>query len=827
MSSIKTTQIDGDVSVGRNVAIGGKADIAGSVSIGHNLKVDGWLEAPNIKGANKGIFLTVQELREAYPVPHDGWMAGVGASTPFTAYVGKGGDWVPTGGTIEVTVDMTEEIEQARDDALSRIGTAGSEAESNVNLAKEDALDAIAEAIEGLEVHYDIETDKGAAKDVQLKDGQGNKLMPRTDAECVEGLDINAIDDYDENEFAIQDGKGHAIVLFSGGHIKTKNFNSKDLEDAFKTIEEDFAIQDETNKAIMMVINGYPVTKNFNGKEIASAAVDSTKTGLYAANDFRGYTIITVGVGRDYATIQEAINSVTNASVNNQYIVLVYDDFYIDDITELWKMSDRTQKISSIADIDGGQTCAYIWTKDYVHVMGVGQRTIHVNLPTDVINSSTRRQYVHNVYHRGSAMLANLKIISQNCRYCIHSEGGSASETSEDFCAVKKFVNLECVYIGHEGGNYQMAWGVGLANGLNITAIGCRFIGKNGAQSGYSHTHPGYKFPATVNIVNCIFDEEGVDGNFDYGELFSGQNSRINIEGSSIHHFNVSYNISLAVNENTDFDVRHNMIQIHGNNNNIRLGAEYIPVLHIDAKNNGDSITSVSGTALNALFIDCLENTPGTPSKPGMWTGCRCIWYSSTNANKSNFASLGYNLGDCSSVNKTLFITVGNHTESVLFDKNYGGLSGTTPIANYSNDEILSEINAQLTYCEIKAVRNMGRLCFDDELMLVYNPSTEVIPMNKLVTIDTSSSMRNAVRVTSADDVVVGVTRYSIQPQAYGYIIKRGKGLLWQTTGVSYGLSNNIKGQLYKAGDNGAIVIAQSKADAYLYGIDASTLVWI
>ena len=119
MSSIKTTQIDGDVSVGRNVAIGGKADIAGSVSIGHNLKVDGWLEAPNIKGANKGIFLTVQELREAYPIPHDGWMAGVGTSTPFTAYVGKDGDWVATGGTIEVTVDMsqyTEGVAQLQED---------------------------------------------------------------------------------------------------------------------------------------------------------------------------------------------------------------------------------------------------------------------------------------------------------------------------------------------------------------------------------------------------------------------------------------------------------------------------------------------------------------------------------------------------------------------------------------------------------------------------------------------------------------------------------------------------------------------------------------
>lgn len=130
MGSIKTTQIDGDVSVGRNVAIGGKADIAGSVSIGHNLKVDGWLEAPNIKGANKGIFLTVQELREAYPVPHDGWMAGVGASTPFTAYVGKGGDWVATGGTIEVTVDMSQytegvaQLQEDIDEVAARVQTA-------------------------------------------------------------------------------------------------------------------------------------------------------------------------------------------------------------------------------------------------------------------------------------------------------------------------------------------------------------------------------------------------------------------------------------------------------------------------------------------------------------------------------------------------------------------------------------------------------------------------------------------------------------------------------------------------------------------------------
>ena len=108
MGSIKTTQIDGDVSVGRNVAIGGKAKVAGNLHVGHNLKVEGWLDAANIKGINKGVFLTVQELREAYPHPNDGWLACVGASTPFEAYVGKGGDWVATGGTINVSVDISQ-----------------------------------------------------------------------------------------------------------------------------------------------------------------------------------------------------------------------------------------------------------------------------------------------------------------------------------------------------------------------------------------------------------------------------------------------------------------------------------------------------------------------------------------------------------------------------------------------------------------------------------------------------------------------------------------------------------------------------------------------
>jgi len=132
MSSIPTKQIDGDVAVGRNVSAGGDANIQGNVRVGHDLKVEGWLEAKNIKGVNKGLFATAAALREAYPQPHDGWFAGVSASDAditalgltvqqgkalFRMYVGSGGDWVcePINKLYEIVVD-NEQVDNLRED---------------------------------------------------------------------------------------------------------------------------------------------------------------------------------------------------------------------------------------------------------------------------------------------------------------------------------------------------------------------------------------------------------------------------------------------------------------------------------------------------------------------------------------------------------------------------------------------------------------------------------------------------------------------------------------------------------------------------------------
>lgn len=138
MSSVKTTQLDGDVSVGRNTSIGGNITIQGGGRVKGTFVIDGWLDAKNIKGSNKGIFTTAEKLREAYPRPHDGWWAIVGKTLPSPIYVGDGGEWVATGesGGNPMFEDTSGALQKAIDDAKNKANEAKKAIEDMVkNLA--------------------------------------------------------------------------------------------------------------------------------------------------------------------------------------------------------------------------------------------------------------------------------------------------------------------------------------------------------------------------------------------------------------------------------------------------------------------------------------------------------------------------------------------------------------------------------------------------------------------------------------------------------------------------------------------------------------------
>jgi hypothetical protein len=124
MSSIPTKQIDGDVAVGRNVSMGGTGTVRGSLTVGHNLTVEGWLEAKNVKGPNKGLFKTAAQLRESYPNPQDGWWALVAVEGSASSdhlgqlFMADGGTWVAQvdsdGNALlkgNPTIDSTEYLE--------------------------------------------------------------------------------------------------------------------------------------------------------------------------------------------------------------------------------------------------------------------------------------------------------------------------------------------------------------------------------------------------------------------------------------------------------------------------------------------------------------------------------------------------------------------------------------------------------------------------------------------------------------------------------------------------------------------------------------------
>lgn len=119
MSQIKTTEIEGDVCISRHTAIGGNAVVQGNTTVQKSLKVKGWLDAPNIKGPNKGIFSTESELREAYPQPRNGWWALVGNTLPAPLFIVKNNDWVPTGQTAGNPTIDGEQYQDALTESVS------------------------------------------------------------------------------------------------------------------------------------------------------------------------------------------------------------------------------------------------------------------------------------------------------------------------------------------------------------------------------------------------------------------------------------------------------------------------------------------------------------------------------------------------------------------------------------------------------------------------------------------------------------------------------------------------------------------------------------
>lgn len=166
-------QIRGDLSVCCSATVAGRLTAAGNAVVKGNLKVDGWLDAKNLRLPCKGLFADAESLVRAFPRPMPGWWALVGGTLPAAIYIAAGGRWEDTGESGgEISVDL-------------------------------DAYDAMIEAVNDRVNDLDAEM-RGVVHPVEVRDAPNADLV-------------------------LADENLNPIATFAGGHIRTANFNSANI----------------------------------------------------------------------------------------------------------------------------------------------------------------------------------------------------------------------------------------------------------------------------------------------------------------------------------------------------------------------------------------------------------------------------------------------------------------------------------------------------------------------------------------------------------------------------------------------------------------------
>lgn len=374
----------------------------------------------------------------------------------------------------------------------------------------------------------------------------------------------------------------------------------------------------------------------------------------------------------DYTTIQSAINAIEDASIINQYELRVCDDYVERNLLSLYRVSDGQRNTES----NPIEPCAFIVTKDYVNIVGYGRRRkIAVYSPYNLSKASY--QYVQVMYLQGNVIIENLDFEIRNGRYAIHQESGG-SKSSIDYNATTIMRNCKATHLG----NYDASAWTAICGQANGSCSGLKMIYENVEWSPafYTHNNPNFDSPAYYKFKNCSMNPNG-EGYIDtYG---CGQNFEVDVEGCNFLGMDVRVNVA-ANNLLSDacHDIRTHIPTINGQGNTPSAVCRILYsqfVLCFKGTQLNSNIQVVGGTAKNIIFGEDFMNYGGTNDAYAFVAGTEYI---------KDFAfTLGNRLGDCTSENKTLIISVDGVEQIITFNGNYVGKS---------NAEIISEMNTQL-----------------------------------------------------------------------------------------------------------------------------------
>lgn len=512
----------------------------------------------------------------------------------------------------------------------------------------------------------------------------------------------------------------------------------------------------------------------------------------------------------DYTSIQVAINSITDATENNQYCIDVYDDFIVNDLKDLWLANAPTYQNSSDSP---SQPIALFITKNWVHVRGIGRRKLTVVSPNTSM-AGTCFQNIQVIAPHGNSIIDNFDVEIKGGRYAIHQESGGSSE-SIDYMATTIYKNLNVRHWGNSSYTNGSSWTTtcaqanGTSGGSEEIYINCHWYSDESKTPFYVHAFPMSDSPNRLVFIGCSVDA-GIEDKSLISCNFGGNNSlqknQICIYGSDFRSFDA---LRVAV-DSTISDARYtnpynkqyipNSVVGFGNKKHM-VNRVYFRTLRIAAKNDGDSISVIGGTAKDLIFGNSWMKHNGVAnSDKGYEVGDIYLIKGTT----SHAQELPYLLGNCAAENKTLIVRVMHPNTTyddvtIVFDKNYMTSDGsaytyqTTPAI--SMDDIISDINSEhSSLLTVSNLWNINICIFDDTKEVGINASNANIPIGSGVVHDYTNGI-NAWRLASSSERPDGVSCRALAPNETGDIALVSRNTFSKE---SLGINTISSGQMYK-----------------------------
>ena len=419
--------------------------------------------------------------------------------------------------------------------------------------------------------------------------------------------------------------------------------------------------------------------------EVAELTQTTVKQKISEIDDTYDEVIIDVYDSSGVSAIQQAINSITDASKSKRYVIKLHGSF-IADSDEDFNSFESVMNEKSIFAVKSSQSYITIQGDgiDKTLVKGALPNNLGTSYPYDLRTVAT--------INGNNIVVKDLTLAHDNGRYIVHTYGAPSN-------AVQKFENVRFICPNNTGDaltvwSSKCPYGAGFQDGNDVEIKNCVVESEKGLF--LCHDNTGMTIPFKLKMENIKYIKTGntqTIGNISFiGSVCKSEVCLNNIIGG-YGGINLAYGNSDFVDDGC-IDIKANI----GERAYISPLRQSIVQSQLKVSVN-DNLSQhsikfdTSSSAFNAILKDdmpCVVGNYGIKLGDGFIYKEGGIGFSAwCMGMKPVYNSNGLRaLGDCSVTNKVLGFVIDNTSYSITLDQNY---------SNMSNTDILADINNKLS----------------------------------------------------------------------------------------------------------------------------------